>query len=160
MTALRTGRLAALVALISLFGAACGSAATTPVPTTDCQHWCGTASASVTFAGQTATISGGGCYDQGSEGIDVRIGDWQGEGVGDYVQLSGYRPGGPTPGPTATSSDGSGDAGASPQAAGNVGGTPFTSFDAVVTFTSDQGGTFSGTDVNGLGPVSGTFTCR
>ncbi len=158
MTNLRVARWIVLGAVISLCAAACGSAAATPTSGSDCQHWCGSASASVTLAGKTATISGGGCFDGGAAGIDVRIGDWQ-NGVGDFLQLSGYRPGGPTAAPTVQPTDDSGNPEVTPRAIGSVSGTPFISDDAAVTFTSATSGKFQGTDVNGYGPVTGTFTC-
>lgn len=162
MTSPPLRRLAALISIAALAAslAACGSSAP-PVatPNGDCGHWCGHASASVTFVGQTTTISGGGCYDGGAEGMDVRIGDWQGEGAGDYLMLIGYRPGEPTPAPTATPTDDE-DEGLTPPVSGSVGGVPFILDNtATVTFTSANAGTFSGDDVNGYGPVKGSFTC-
>jgi hypothetical protein len=153
-----SARLGILVA-IALLAAGCGSAAA-PTPGFDCGHWCGNASATVTYAGQTSTISGGGCYDGGSAGIDVRIGDWQGEGTGDFLMLEGYRPGGPTPNPTVGATDDAGNPIPSATVTGNVAGTPFTlDTNGAVVFTSATAGTFSGDDVNGNGAVSGTFNC-
>jgi hypothetical protein len=138
--------------------AACSSAG--PTPTTDCGDYCGDASATVSFLGNKATISGGGCQDKGAAGIEVRIGDWQAEGTGDFLILTGYLAGGPTPQPTPVPTDDSGLPLPSYPVAGSVGGVPFTlDQTAVVTFASATSGTFSGDDVNGYGPVSGTFTC-
>jgi hypothetical protein len=160
MTLARTARLAALAVLLALAAAGCGSAAATPSATSDCEHWCGNATAAVVFEGQTSTVSGGGCYDAGSAGIDVRIGDWQGEGVGDFLQLTGYRPGGPTQGPTVAPTDDSGNPELPPAVVGSVGGMPFDlGPDAIVTFENATSGKFSGSDVNGYGDVTGTFTC-
>jgi hypothetical protein len=159
-------RLAVFSIAFSLVAAACGSSAATPTTAVDigpgCDHWCGNATANVTFAGSSETISGGGCYDTGADGIDVRIGDWQGTtGIDDYLMLLGWLPGGATPGPaTAPPGPVETDVPASPDVAGSVYGTPFIlGPDAVVTFTSATSGTFSGTDVNGSGQVTGSFTC-
>ena len=119
--------------------------------------------ARVTVGGVTATISGGGCYDAGAAGIDARFGDWGNAGIGDYVTVSGYRVGGPTPTPAPTVA-----ALAVPSATGhlnvavdaNVAGQPVVlDTDATVTFAADGTGSFSGTDLNGSGKVSGTFNC-
>ena len=163
-------RRAALVLVLfvafATVAAACGSSSgqgldKNGVP---CEHWCGQGSAAVTIAGQTSTISGGGCYDQGSAGIDVRFGDWQGvEGASDYLELIAFRTGGPTPTPVVTANPS-----ANPYAtaypgdtvSGSVSGTPFVlDTDTVVTLKADGNGTFRGTDLNGAGVVSGTFRC-
>ena len=150
-----------LVAAVAVEG--CGSGAPGPVGPqgpTDCDKWCGSGSATVTFGGATQTISGGGCFDDGSAGIDARFGDWQGVsgGTGGFLTLIVYRPGGPTPvaipsGPDAEA--------AAPTITGSVMGQPFVlGPGAVVAITPDDTGTFSGVDVNGLGPASGTFRCH
>jgi hypothetical protein len=143
--------------------AACGSGSATPTADPLCDHWCGNASASVTLGGQVYNINGGGCYDRGPDGVDVRIGDWQGlQGPSTYLGLTGWRPG-TTRGPIATApGQGVGGAG-NPDGdvvAGSIEGAPFIlGQDTVVTFTSQNAGTFSGTDVNGGYRVTGTFTC-
>jgi hypothetical protein len=157
----------ALALGLALVAGGCGSSSN---PTTGgvadngtCEHWCGNGSARVTVGGVTATISGGGCYDAGAAGIDARFGDWGNAGIGDYVTVSGYRVGGPTPTPAPTVA-----ALAVPSATGhlnvavdaNVAGQPVVlDTDATVTFAADGTGSFSGTDLNGSGKVSGTFNC-
>ena len=130
----------------------------------DCQQWCGNGSATVTMGGTTSVVSGGGCYDRGSDGVDARFGDWQGEaGVSGYLMLTAYRTDGPTPTPVPT---------ANPLAtpgetqyphynvSGSVGGDPFIlDTDAVVTLNADGTGFYSGTDIDGNGLVTGTFNC-
>jgi hypothetical protein len=128
-----------------------------------CEHWCGNGSARVTVGGVTATITGGGCYDGGATGIDARFGDWGNTGVADYLTVNGYRTGGPTPTPAPTTN---------PLAAPSATGHPDIAVDtsvagqnhvldtsAVVTFAADGTGSFSGTDLNGAGKVTGTFAC-
>jgi hypothetical protein len=126
--------------------------------TPGCENWCGNGSATVTIAGTTSDISGGGCYDRGADGIDARFGDWQGvQGAASYLAFIAYRPGGATPTPAI--------AGATPQypanpLSGSVGGSPFVlGPSAVITFNSDNTGSFSGIDINQGGSVSGTFVC-
>ena len=128
-----------------------------------CDHWCGNGSARVTVSGVTATITGGGCYDTGAAGIDARFGDWGNTGVADYLTVSGYRVGGPTPTPAPTTNPL-----ASPTATGHLnvavdasvaGRNLVLDTSAVVTFAPDGGGSFSGTDLNGAGKVTGTFAC-
>jgi hypothetical protein len=139
-----------------------GGAGATPTDdlnaTPGCENWCGNGSATVTIAGTTSNISGGGCYDRGAEGIDARFGDWQGvQGAANYLAFLAYRPGGATPTPAI--------AGATPQypanpLSGSVGGSPFVlGPSSVITFNSDNTGTFSGIDVNEGTSVSGTFVC-
>jgi len=154
----RTVRSLGVVALaLALSGCAAQSAAT---DTPDCQHWCGHASAQVTFQGQTTSITGGGCYDEGIAGVDVRIGDWQEDSAGDYLTLTGYPPGERTPAATAIPTDDAGNPMVVSSVSGNVDGTPFTlDAGAQIVFTTSSTGSFSGIDVNGYGPVSGTFTC-
>ncbi len=129
-----------------------------------CEHWCGNGSARVSAGGVTTTITGGGCYDSGAAGIDARFGDWQGTaGVSEYLTVAGYRAGGstPTPAPTANPL-------ASPTATGHpnvavsaaiAGQVVVLDTSAVVTFAPDGSGSFSGTDLNGSGNVTGTFSC-
>lgn len=154
---------AALALLTAAAVAGCGSESATPSGDASCDHWCGHASAQVTVGGQTYPIFGGGCYDRGPDGVDVRIGDWQGlQGASSYLGLTGWRPG-TTRGPIATApGQGIGGPG-NPDgdlAAGSINGSPFAlGADTVVTFTSQNAGTFSGTDVNGTFRVTGTFTC-
>ncbi|MGA3057052.1 MAG: hypothetical protein ABSE70_03275 [Candidatus Limnocylindrales bacterium] len=152
-----------LVAAVAVEG--CGPGASEPGGSdgaNGCDKWCGSGSATVTFGGATQTISGGGCFDDGSAGIDVRFGDWQGitGGTGGFLMLTVYRPGGPTP--SAAPPSGPPDTGpAVPIVTGNVNGQPFVlGPGAVVSIAPDETGSFSGVDVNGLGPASGTFRCH
>jgi hypothetical protein len=156
----------AVLLVLAALPAGCGSDAPETVNSAGvpCEHWCGTGSATAKIAGTTTTIKGGGCYDQGSAGVDARFGDWQGtEGSSDYLQVVAFRAGGPTPTPAST---------ASPQASpgateypgdsvsGSANGTAFVlGTDTVVTLSADGTGSFSGTDDSGAGRVSGTFTC-
>lgn len=128
-----------------------------------CDHWCGNGSARVTVSGVTATVTGGGCYDTGAAGIDARFGDWGNTGVADYLTVSGYRVGGPTPTPAPTTNPL-----ASPTATGHLnvavdasiaGQNLVLDTTAIVTFAPDGTGSFSGTDLNGAGKVTGTFSC-
>jgi len=159
-------RALALGVAVALVAAACGNATSTPDTTTNCEHWCGNGSARVTVAGTTAAVTGGGCYDAGPAGIDARFGDWGNNGVGDFVSVTGYRTGGPTPTPAPTSTNSSAQPGADatdhPGVAvdGSVSGVPFVLTTAQVTFAADGTGSFSGTDQNGSGDVSGTFSCK
>ena len=159
--------LALILALgLALVGGGCGSSSNS---TTNggggagCEHWCGNGSARVTIGGVTATITGGGCYDTGAAGIDARFGDWGNTGIADYLAVSGYRVGGATPTPAPTRN---------PLAAPTATGHPDIAVDAsvagqnvvldtsaVVTFAPDGTGSFSGTDLNGAGKVTGTFSC-
>lgn len=154
----------AIVAILALVAAGC-DAGTGPAPAgTGCDHWCGNGSATVTIAGTTTSIAGGGCYDGGSAGVDARFGDWGENGIGDFLTLTAYRAGGPTPtpiptpsvppaGPTATGHP-------NPNVAGSVNGAPFVlGTDTVVSLSASGYGAFSGTDMNGAGLVKGTFTC-
>ena len=129
----------------------------------NCEQWCGNGSARVTVGGVTATITGGGCYDTGAAGIAARFGDWGNTGVGDYLAVSGYRAGGPTPTPAPTTNPL-----AAPTATGHlnvavdgsIAGQNFVlDTDAVVNFAADGSGSFSGIDLNGAGKVTGTLTC-
>jgi hypothetical protein len=161
-----------LVMLVAIGGIAAGCDSATPASpnqVSGCAHWCGNGSARVTLAGTTTEIDGGGCYDQGAGGFDVRFGDWQDEGPIDYLSLTAYQAGGPTPPPTETPVPTSADASDSPEptdppdynVGGSVDGQPFVlDVGAAITLGADGKGTFSGIDVNGLGEVSGTFTCN
>jgi hypothetical protein len=158
----------ALVVALVVVAAGCDSGSS---PTTgsavgpNCDHWCGNGSASVTFLGQTTTISGGGCYDTGSAGVDVRFGDWQGvNGTSSYLQLTAFREGGatPTPAPPTANPLAAPSATDHPSvvASGSVQGATFTlEANTTVTLHADGTGSFSGTDVDGQGLVTGTFTC-
>ena len=162
--------LLAMLVAASGIGAACDSATpASPNQVSGCDHWCGNGSAAVTVAGVTTEIDGGGCYDQGADGFDVRFGDWQDEGPIDYLPLTAYKAGGPTPQPTDTPVPTPADASASPEppdppdytVAGSVDGQPFIlAVGASVTLGANGKGTFAGTDINGLGDVAGTFTCN
>ena len=132
---------------------------------TGCDHWCGNGSAVVTIGGQTTTVQGGGCYDQGSAGYDIRFGDWQGlQGVSSYVALTAYRAGGPTPTPAITVNPLAAPSATdhfAPDVNGSVDGSPFVlGDDTVVTFNADGTGSYSGTDLNGAGLVKGTYRCN
>jgi hypothetical protein len=127
----------------------------------DCEKWCGSGSATVTFGGVSQTISGGGCFDDGSAGIDARFGDWQGlsGGTGGYLTLIVHRPGSSMP--AATLASGPDAEPAAPTITGSVRGQPFVlGPGAVAAITPDDTGSFSGVDVNGLGSASGTFRCH
>jgi hypothetical protein len=156
---LAIGALLALAALAA--GCASGSSPTGGNGgSAGCDHWCGNGSATVTIGAATTTISGGGCYDGGSAGVDARFGDWGPNGTGDYLEATAYRAGGPTPTPAATLSNPSASEYPSPNVSGNVGGNPFIlGPDTIVTLTADGTGSFSGTDLNGAGLVKGTFSC-
>lgn len=151
-----------IVAAIAVSGCSSGAS-----PTDNrCDKWCGNGSATVTFGGATEQLSGGGCVDGGIAGIDARFGDWLGiTGASGYLMLVVYRPGDPTAASAAiaTPTSGSPDdsAPAEPEVVGSVHGQPFIlGSDAVVSITQDDTGSFTGTDVNGLGVASGTFSCR
>jgi len=161
--------LALLVAVAAVAGACASSAppANVELPA-DCQYWCGSGSARVTIGGTTTTIAGGGCYDQGSDGVDVRFGDWEDDSDQlSYLALTAYRTGGPTPPPTPTAAPI--PSGASPgqteppeyNVSGSVDGNPFI-LDVGASVTLDQAGkgAFSGIDIDGAGLIKGTFTCH
>jgi len=163
----RTSRTTLALALsLALIVAGCGSSSTSPAnggAVNGCDHWCGNGSARVTAAGVTDTITGGGCYDAGAAGMDARFGDWSNAGVLDYLTVNGYRTGGPTPTPAPTPNPA-----ASPTATGHpdiavdasvAGQNLVLDTSAVVTFAPDGTGSFSGTDLNGAGRVTGTFSC-
>jgi hypothetical protein len=153
----------ALLVVAAIAVAGCSSGAS---PTDNrCDKWCGNGSATVTFGGATEKLSGGGCVDGGIAGIDARFGDWLGiTGVSGYLMLVVYRPGPSTPttAPTTLTSGFPNDSAlAEPEVVGSVNGQPFIlGADPVVSITPDDTGSFSGTDVNGLGLASGTFSCR
>jgi hypothetical protein len=174
MTGVRFRRaplLLTILVALAMGAAGCNSGASTNVDKNGiaCDHWCGSGSATATMAGATTTILGGGCYDQGSAGVDARFGDWQSlQGASDYLEVLAFRSGGatptpvPTPVPTASSQ-------ASPSAtehpgdsvSGAVDGSAFIlGTDTVVTLNADGTGSYHGTDDNGAGLISGTFTCR
>jgi hypothetical protein len=163
----RTSRIPLVLALgLALLVGGCGSSSNSGASgggSSSCEHWCGSGSARVTVGGVTATITGGGCYDTGAAGIEARFGDWGPTGVADYLTVSGYRAGGPTPTPAPTTNPL-----AAPTATGHlnvavegsIAGQNFVlDTDAVVTFAADGSGSFSGTDLNGAGKVTGTLTC-
>jgi len=163
----RTSRIPLALALgLALLVGGCGSSSNSNANGgggSNCEHWCGNGAARVTVGGVTATITGGGCYDTGAAGIDARFGDWGNTGVADYLTVSGYRAGGPTPTPAPTT-----NSLAAPTATGHlnvavdgsIAGQNFVlDTDAVVTFAADGTGSFSGTDLNGAGKVTGTLTC-
>jgi hypothetical protein len=130
-----------------------------------CEHWCGNGWAVVTIGGTTTTISGGGCYDQGSAGYDIRFGDWQGlQGVSSWMGLTAYRAGGPTPTPVPTVNPIAAPSATdhpSPIGGGGVNGNDFVlGPGSTVVFNADGTGSFSGTDVNGAGLVTGTYRCN
>jgi hypothetical protein len=150
-----------VVAAIAVAGCSSGASPTD----NHCDKWCGNGSATVTFGGETEKLSGGGCVDGGAAGIDGRFGDWLGiTGVSGYLMLVAYRTdiSTPTAATTALASGSPNDSTtAEPTVIGSVGGQPFIlGSDAVVAITPDDTGSFTGTDVNGLGVASGTFSCR
>ena len=102
----RTSRIPLALALgLALLVGCCGSSSNSNANGgggSNCEHWCGNCAALATVGGVTATITGGGCYDTGAAGIDARFGDWGNTGVADYLTVSGYRAGGPTPTPAPT----------------------------------------------------------
>jgi hypothetical protein len=166
--------LAAMVALVALAAIAAnfgpssnGNVAPNPV---DCQHWCGSGSATVTVSGTKNTISGGSCYDQGSAGVDARFGDWEDDSDQiNYLALTVYRAGGPTPPPTPTAIPQPTGPAATPEptdppqynVSGSVDGNPFIlDVGAAVSLDANGHGTFSGVDIDGAGTVSGTFSCK
>jgi len=152
---------AVLVLAVLLSGCSSGASPTGGLGgSPGCANWCGNGSATVTIAGHTTTISGGGCYDEGSAGVDIRFGDWGPNGTGDYLTLVAYRAGGPTPAPAATPAGPNATQYPTPTVSGNVSGSPFVlGADTVVMLNADGTGSFSGTDMNGLGVVDGSFTC-
>ncbi len=158
--------LAALVVLAFVAaGCVTGTASTDNPDAAGCDQWCGNGSATVTVSGTTTTISGGGCYNAGAAGYDIRFGDWQGlEGLSSYLALTAYMAGGPTPPPAPTTNPLAAPTPtghASPIASGSVAGNPFVlGDDAVVTLNANGTGTFSGTDLDGAGVVTGTYTCN
>jgi hypothetical protein len=80
--------------------------------------------------------------------------------VSSYLRLKAYRAGGPTPAPAATPAVPGDNGNFSPTVDGSVRGIPFIlGEDAVVTLNAGGTGSFSGADVNGYGPVTGTFNC-
>lgn len=113
----------------------------------DCAYWCGNGSATVTLKGATTTISGGGCYDGGSRGVDARFGDWlDATPPADSLIVIAHSSAGGT---------------AAQSAMGSVGGTSFVlGGDTAATIGADGNGTFSGTDSLGAGQISGTFSCK
>ena len=145
----------ALIAALAVVAIGLGNGTSTD---SSCDHWCGNGTATVTMAGVATTISGGGCYDVGAAGVDVRFGDWQGlQGLSSYLMLVAYRVGGPTAAATPVPAP---SEHLSPNIIGSVNGTPFIlGSDAVVTLNASGAGSFSGTDVNGYGAVKGTFNC-
>jgi uncharacterized protein YraI len=161
----RASLLLAVLMAVAALAAGCSPSTATNVDQNGnpCEHWCGSGSAQVTAAGATTTITGGGCYDQGSAGVDARFGDWQGLAAGDYLEVTGFQAGNATPTPVPT---------VNPKASpgetehpgntvdGSVNGAPFVlDTDTVVTLKADRNGTFRGTDLNGAGTISGTFSC-
>ena len=106
----------------------------------------GTATATVTFNGQTYNLSGGTCTDIGAVlGTEVAVGDYTNgvAGSGDYLDMF-------VKGNTVST------------VGGRAGGVPW----ALATgkqsgsIGSDMKGSFSGTDFVSGGPVSGTFSCN
>ncbi len=161
----RIALVAALLVGTAAAIAGCGSgAAATPGDSTLCLSWCGTGSATVSNNGATTTIKPGGCIDQGPAGIDARFGDLREDNAtGDYVAIRAFRADGPTavPVPTLAPLATPGDSVyPSYSVVGFVAGQPFIlGTDAVIVMKDARGGTFSGTDVNGYGSFTGTFSC-
>lgn len=124
-----------------------------------CQQWCGHGWATVTLGGATTTISGGGCFDRGPAGVDARFGNWEDDPTGSasYLALTAYRVGGPTPTPPTSAAT---DEHPTPAVGGSVDGNSFILIvNTAVTLGADGTGTFSGTDDNDNGTVTGTFNC-
>ncbi len=149
----------ALLLVLAIAAQGCGSS---PPPTASCEQYCGSGSATVTFGGATEHLSGGACIDGGAAGIDAKFGDWQGvtNGASGYLELTAFRAGSAAQAqvPSGSSAD---SGSASPAVDGSVNGQPFVlAPGAVVAITPDDTGSFSGTDVNGGGQASGTFSCR
>jgi hypothetical protein len=151
----------AIIGIVAAFAIGAGNGNAVPQPTlvNDCSHWCGTGTATITFLGNSGTVSGGGCYDTGTtDGIDARFGDWQGiAGLTNYLSL--YILPAPLANPTLDEN------GATPMydpvVSGSLDGSPFVlGPDVVIRYSADGTGTFSGTDMNGGGTASGTFTCN
>jgi hypothetical protein len=158
----RTPRTLALALGLALVIGGCGSSSGSTPTNSICEHWCGNGSARVVVGGVTTSINGGGCYDTGAAGIDARFGDWVEGGIGDYLMVGGYRAGGPTPTPASTANLARPSATDHPSIAldASVGGQPLVlDASALVTFAANGTGSFSGTDLNGAGRVTGTFTC-
>ncbi len=113
----------------------------------DCSYWCGTGSAQVTMGGATVTISPGGCYDGGKNGVDIRFGDFTKSGTAaakDYVVALVYHGGNGTP-----------------IVSGGVNGELFvlSTSGATGTIGDDGKGSFSGTNMFG-GTITATFSCK
>jgi hypothetical protein len=163
---------AALIALMAIAGACSLNSGGNDAPQNpvDCQHWCGSGSARVTIAGAATTISGGGCYDQGSAGVDARFGEWEDDSDQiSYLALTVYRSGGPTPPPAPTAVPRPTGPGISPEptnppvynVSGSVGGNPFIlDVGAAVSLDASGHGSFSGDDIDCAGTISGTFSCN
>jgi hypothetical protein len=149
----------ALLLVLAIAAQGCGSS---PPATVSCEKYCGNGSATVTFGGATEHLSGGACVDGGQDGIDAKFGDWQGvtNGASGFLELTVLPSGGSTQA-VAPSISVVGSGSVSPSVDGSVNGQPFIlAPGAVVAITPDNTGSFSGTDVNGGGPASGTFSCR
>lgn len=146
-----------VVGIVAALAVGVGNGSSSPADTggAGCQHWCGSGTATVSYGGSSAAISGGGCYDAGPAGLQANFGDWQGlQGVSDYLSLVIFLPGRPSPTP---------DENGQPPTivTGSINGDPFLlGPDVVIGYTADGTGSFSGTDVNGGGEATGTFTCR
>ncbi len=148
----------AILVVLAFAVQGCGSS---PPPTPDCVDWCGNGSATVTFGGVTERLTGGGCFDEGPAGINAKFGDWQSltNGASGFLELTAFRPGATQA--AAPSSSPADALSAAPPVDGSVGDQPFVlAAGAVVSITPDDTGSFSGTDVNGGGEASGTFSCH
>jgi hypothetical protein len=149
-------RTAVLLVAAAIVVGACGSSTATSTtggggggseessaPGGGTNYWSGTGSAQISAGGQTVTVSPGGCYDGGEQGVDFRFGSWETPTGGDWVVGIAH-------------SDGT-----QPEAiSGSVNGNLFVlGDDRAATYANGQG-TFSGTDsVGDLGQITGTFTC-
>jgi hypothetical protein len=138
----------AVAACSSSSGDAAGNNATagpTGTPQPSCLDWCGTGSATITVAGATVTVTGGGCVVQG-DSVDARFGDWwAGSSSTNQVMILAYK-----------------TAKVAPQVSGNAKGTRFIlGKDVAATVAAAMTGTFSGTNsILGSQMISGTFTCK
>ncbi len=102
----------------------------------------GSGSATITIGGSATTVSNGACTDGGSLGVDIRFGDPTGTGT-DWIIGLVHRDGSPA------------------LVSGSVGGKLFVLDPATGTISSDNKGTFSGTDkAGGNGAISATFACK
>jgi hypothetical protein len=150
----------AIIGIVAAFAIGAGNGTATPQASfaNDCDRWCGSGTATISFGDNSGTVTGGGCFDTGTaDGIDARFGDWQGiQGVANYLTLSIL----PASAANPTAENGETPM-YNPVVSGSLDGRPFVlGPDTVIRYTADGTGTFSGSDMNGGGTASGTFTCN